>query len=148
MMDEKYRELLAGYVDGELTPEERVEFEAELARNPALRAELGEFQKLKEVTNRMHYADIPDEVWQTYWQSTYRKTERGMGWILMSAGAIILFCFGLFEAFSSLFGNPEAPLWLKIGLPAVVVGAVILLVSFIRERIFSYHRERYREVMK
>jgi uncharacterized integral membrane protein len=148
MMDEKYRELLAGYVDGELTPEERVEFEAKLARDPVLKAEFEEFQRLKEVTNRMQYADIPDEVWQSYWQSVYRKTERGVGWILMSAGAIILLCFALFETFSNLFANPDAPLWLKIGLPTMVVGAVILLVSYVRERIFAYHRERYREVMK
>ena len=148
MMDEKYRELLAGYVDGELTPDERAAFEAELAKDPSLKAELEEFQRLKEVTNGMHYADIPDDVWQTYWQSVYRKTERGLGWILMSAGAIILLCFSLFEAFSNLFANPDAPLWLKIGLPTLTVGAVILLVSFIRERIFAYHRERYREVMK
>jgi hypothetical protein len=147
-MDEKYRELLAGYVDGELTTDERAEFEAELARNPALRDELEEFQRLKEVTNRMHYADIPDEVWESYWQSVYRKTERGLGWILMSAGAIILFCFGLFEAFRNLFADPTVPLWLKIGLPTAAAGGVILLVSYIRERIFSYHRERYREVMK
>lgn len=148
MMDERHRELLAGYVDGELTAEEKAEFEAELAANPELRAELEEFTRLKEVTNKMHYADIPDEVWESYWQSVYRKTERGLGWILMSAGAIILLCFALYNAFSNLFTNPEIPLWVKIGLPALVGGAIILLVSYIRERIFSYKRERYREVQK
>lgn len=147
-MDEKYREWLAGYVDGELTGEEKAEFEAELARNPELRAELAEHRKLKEVTGAMRYADIPDEVWESYWESLYRKTERGLGWILMSAGAIILLCFGLFEAFRGLFANPAAPLWLKIGLPTVAAGTVILLVSYVRERIFSYRKERYREVMK
>ena len=86
MMDERYRELLAGYVDGELTPEEKAEFEAELARNPELRAELEEFTRLKEVTNKMHYADIPDEVWQSYWQSVYRKTERNLAAADLSAG--------------------------------------------------------------
>ena len=38
-MNEDVRELLAGYVDGELSEEQRQAFEAELARNPEQRRE-------------------------------------------------------------------------------------------------------------
>lgn len=146
MMDERHRELLAGYVDGELSDKERAEFEQQLATSAELRAELEEFRKLKEVTAGMKYADLPDEVWENYWSNLYRRTERGIGWILMSVGTIILICFGLYEGFSALYTNPDNPLWLKLGVTGAAVGAVILLVSFARERIFAYHRERYREV--
>ena len=147
-MDERHRQLLAGYVDGELSPDERAAFEKELAANPELRAELDEFRSLKEVTDTMTYADLPDEVWESYWANIYRKTERGLGWILFSIGAIVLLCFGAWEAFSSLWTDPGSPLWLKVGLSGLTVGAIILLVSFARERVFAYNRERYREVMK
>lgn len=145
-MDERHRELLAGYVDGELSEKEREAFEKELATSAELRAELEEFRKLKEVTAGMKYADLPDEVWENYWSNLYRKTERGLGWILISLGAVILLSFGLFEAFSALYANPDNPLWLKVGVSGAALGAVILLVSFARERIFAYNRERYREV--
>ncbi|RKX24176.1 MAG: hypothetical protein DRP45_08785 [Candidatus Zixiibacteriota bacterium] len=147
-MDNRLRQLLAGYVDGELSPDELARFEKELAVNPELLAELKEFKKLKEVTGTMKYADLPDEVWESYWASIYRKTERGIGWILMSLGAIVLLCFGVYEGFSELYLNPDCPLWLKVGLTAVAGGAVFLLVSYGRERIFAYNRERYREVIK
>ena len=147
-MDERYREFLAGYVDGELTDAEKLEFERELSHSGELRAELEEFMKLKKVTDGMRYADIPDQVWDSYWESLYKKTERGLGWILLSVGAIIVFCFGLYEVFYELFTDPEAPLWLKIGLPTGTVGAVILLVSYARERLFARKRERYTEVEK
>lgn len=49
-MNNDVREYLAGYVDGELTESERIEFEEQLDRDPRLRAELDEFRKLKEVT--------------------------------------------------------------------------------------------------
>ncbi len=68
---------------------------ADLAANPELQAELEEFRRLKKVTDMMHYADLPDEVWENYWQSLYRKLERGIGWIFLSVGAMVLLGFGL-----------------------------------------------------
>ncbi|MDH3892669.1 MAG: zf-HC2 domain-containing protein [candidate division Zixibacteria bacterium] len=142
------RELLAGYVDGELSDEDKQAFEAELAADAELREELEEFRKLQEVTGMVQYADLPDEVWDNYWHSIYRKTERGFGWILLSLGAIVLLCFGLYEAMGELYTDPEAPLWLKVGLTAGGVGFIFLLVSYARERLFAYNRDRYKEVTK
>jgi hypothetical protein len=145
-MDDRLNQMLSGYVDGELSEAERINFEKELENNSELRAELNEFRKLKKVTDMMHYADLPDEVWDGYWQSIYRRTERGIGWILFSLGAILLLCFGMYEAFSELYANPEAPLWLKIGATALCGGSIFLLVSYGRERIFAHNRDRYKEV--
>ncbi len=142
------RELLAGYVDGELTPEERAAVDKALAEDPELRAELEEFQKLKEVTGMAQYADLPEQVWERYWESLYRKLERGAGWILLSLGAIILIGFGLFQAFRGLYLNPDIPLWAKIGFTAAAAGLVILLVSFGRERYFAFKLDRYRRVLR
>jgi hypothetical protein len=147
-MDERFKQMLAGYVDNELTQQERIEFERELAVNADLQRELKEFNRLKTVTGQMKYADLPDELWEAYWQSVYRKIERGAGWVLASIGAIILLVFGVFEAFSRLYADPTAPWWLKSGLTLGAVGLIILLVSLIRERFFAYKRERYTEVEK
>jgi hypothetical protein len=147
-MDKHLRELLAGYVDGELSDEQRRAFEKELANNAELRAELEEFRRLKEVTGMVTYADLPEAVWENYWGSLYRKLERGVGWVFLSIGAIILLGFGLFTALYNLYIDPTAPLWLKIGLSALGLGVIVLVVSFIRERLFAYRRERYREVTR
>lgn len=145
-MNDDLRKLVAGYVDGELTEDQKKAFEQALTTNPELRAELDEFRNLQTVTGMMRYADLPPEVWETYWQSLYRKMERGIGWIVLSISAIVLLSFGAFEAFSHLWLNPENPLWLKVGVSGVAVGLVILLVSYGRERLFAYKRDRYREV--
>lgn len=147
-MDDRLRRLLAGYVDGELSGEELAAFERELAANAELRAELDDFKQLKEVTDTMTYADLPDEVWDGYWASIYRKTERGLGWVIMSVSAIVLICCGAWQALSELWHSPESPLWLKIGVSGVSLGASILLVSYGRERFFAYKRERYSEVQR
>lgn len=147
-MNKDKRELLAGYVDGELSQQERHEFEQELQRDPALREEWQEFLKLKEVTGIMQYADLPLEVWQDYWQNLYRKLERGIGWILFSVGAIVLLCFGLFQFFKELYLDPEVPTLVQVGVTALGIGAVVLVVSFVRERFFAFNRERYRKVIR
>ncbi len=147
-MDKNLRKLLAGYVDGELTDDERVAFEKELESSAELRAEMEEFRKLKEVTSMVRYADLPDEVWESYWQSLYRKLERGIGWILLSIGAILLLGFGLYHGLSDLYIAPDVSIWIKISVTALGGGVIFLLVSFIRERLFAYRRDRYREVMK
>ena len=147
-MSENYRELLAGYVDDELTDAEKLEFERELSHSAELRDELQEFILLREITKTMRYADIPEQVWDSYWESLYKKSERGIGWTLFSAGAIVVLCFGMYELLFGLMINPDAPLWLQIGIPTMLAGAIIMLVSFLRERIFARKRERYTEVEK
>ena len=147
-MNNDVRKLLAGYVDGELTDEERTAVEQALLVDEELRNELEEFKQLKEVTGMAQYADLPDEVWETYWESLYKKLELGFGWIFLSIGAIIILCFGAYTIFSELFTDPSAPLWLKIGLPTMAAGAIILIVSFIRQRLFAYKRDRYGKVKK
>ena len=147
-MNKDLRKLLAGYVDNELTDQERTAFEKELKSNDELRAELEEFRKLKEVTGMVRYADLPDEVWESYWQSLYRKLERGIGWILFSIGAILLLCFGLYQALTDFYINPDVSILLKIGVSALGGGVIFLLVSFVRERLFAYNRDRYKEVKK
>ncbi len=147
-MNNDVRKLLAGYVDGELTDEERSQVEKALLENEELRVELEEFKQLKEVTGMAQYADLPDEVWESYWESLYKKFELGLGWIFFSLGAIIILCFGAYTIFSELFTDPTAPLWLKIGLPIMTLGAITLLVSFGRQRLFAYKRDRYGKVKK
>lgn len=149
MTSEKQKhELLAGYIDGELSNEERTAFEQELENNPSLKKEMEDFIKLKNLTNAMQYADLPDEVWESYWQSLYKKLERSMGWILFSVSSILLFCYGAFNLMKQMYISPDISLFIKVLVTTLVFGLIILLVSYIRERLFAYKRERYTEVMK
>lgn len=140
------RELLVAYIDGELSEEERLAFEAELKRNQELRTELEEFKNLKEVTSVMQYADLPQAVWDNYWQSLYKKLERGFGWIFFSVGAIVLIAFGLFKFFEQLYIDPDVSFIIKAGVSTLTIGVAILFVSLTRERLFAYKHDRYKEV--
>ena len=139
---------MSGYIDGELSPEESADFEQHLKSCEECQIEMKTFTRLKEVTGAMKYADIPEHVWKGYWQSLYRRLELGVGWILVSVAAIILLGFGLFELTKEFFLNPDPPILLKIAVGAGGLGFIVLLVSTIRERLFAYKRDRYKEVQR
>jgi len=148
MCEEKYRIKLAGYIDDELSPDERQEYENHLEGCAECRNELESFRKLKEVTGAMKYADIPEQVWEGYWAGIYKRLERGLGWIFISIGIILVLSFGGFHLCKDFFLNSDEPILLKIGVGSGIVGFIILFVSLLRERLFASKRDRYDEVTR
>jgi predicted anti-sigma-YlaC factor YlaD len=146
MRCEKIRPYLSAYLDGEIDPAARSEVEKHLAECDSCRKEYQSFVKLKEVTDRMRFADLSDDLWAGYWKGIYRRIERGAGWIFLSLGAIILLALGAYQFLKEFLGDPNISLIAKIGVSTCVFGAIILLVSIIRERLFLYKTERYKEV--
>jgi len=142
------RELLAGYQDGELDPTQEEMVREHLSECEQCRAELARLDKVKEVTGKVQYKDLPLEVWEGYWQNLYRRIERGLGWILVSIGSIIMAGVGIWYLLQRYFLNPEVGLFNKIGVGALLVGGIFLIVSVVREQLFAYTRDRYREVRR
>lgn len=148
MKCEEIRPLLMAYLDGEIEEEERLEVEKHLSECETCRKEYRSFVKLKEVADNMRFADLSDELWAGYWKGIYRRIERGAGWVFFSIGAIILLVFGGYQCFKQLFADPGISWIAKIGLSTCAFGAIVLLVSIIRERLFLFKTERYREVKR
>lgn len=145
---DRFRELAAGYVDNELTPTEHAEFEKLLKEYPELREEIHAFERIKTMTSQVRFEELPDPMWEAFRSSLYRRTESIVGWILYSVGAISLLLIGGWEFFNEFFTNPEEPLLVRLGVGAMFGGAAVILVSKMRETLFSRKRERYAKVMK
>ncbi len=146
MQCEQIKVLLAGYQDGELDPEQKKMVEDHLKTCPACRDELARLNKVKEVASKVKYNDLPLEVWEGYWHGIYRRIERGLGWIFASIGVIIILILGIFHLIRDYFLDPTIGLLPKLGVGALIIGGVFLLVSVVRERIFAFNRDRYKEV--
>lgn len=144
---EHFRRLLMSAIDQELTLSELAEFNQLLNQDPEFRAEWQQHQKLKEVLKVMKLKSPPAEVWDSYWMSIYNKIERGIAWIAISIGAIILITYSLYQAITSLLADQHLGL-IKYAILAVILGFVILLVSVIREKIMIQKQERYKEVQR
>jgi predicted anti-sigma-YlaC factor YlaD len=146
--EDKYRIMLSGYIDGELSPDEKAALEKHLTSCEECAKELNAFRKLKEVTGAMRYADIPEHVWDNYWHSLYRRLELGIGWVLLSMGAVLLLGCGFYCLIKGFFMDPQVPILVRIGVGAGSLGVIILIISAVRERFFAYTRDRYREIKR
>jgi anti-sigma factor RsiW len=144
--DERLRHLLMAALDGELEDAEMAELERRLEADAELRAEWRRQRKLKELTMMSTISDPPREQWDTYWRSIYNRIERGIGWILVSVGAIALLTFGLWSALTELLADTGTPGVVKMGLLALGTGTIVLLVSVIREKLFVRRHDPYKEV--
>ena len=148
MSCEDYKERMMAYLDGELGEAELQEFSAHLEACGACREELEKLEKLKEVSRGMRFFKPSDEVWDRHWTCIYNRVERGVAWIFLSIGAIVLGVFAVCQFCAGFFADPSVNLWVKLGVGALAVGGVTLFVSVIRERIATYRADPYREVKR
>jgi len=130
------------YIDGEMSPEERLEFEEHMKGCDACRRSLEGFRELQSLTGRIKMKDQTDAFWEQYTKSLYRRLERKTAWIFIIAGAVMLVGYELYRAVVS-FGRLTFE---KAALVLFVLGAVLLLVSVIRERIHQYRGDKYSKI--
>ena len=142
---ERARALMMAAMDGEISPGDRRELDHLLEGAPDLQAEWRRLARVKEVTTGMTLQQLPEEAWDGYWTSVYRRTERGLAWVLISAGAIVLSAYALWHAIGAFFADTETPLFIRLAVVAIAVGGAILILSVIREKVFVHRRDPYQK---
>ena len=143
-----YKDLMMGYLDNELSDEARRRFEEHIAGCPECAGELKEFKRLKAITDEVTLVEPEDRLWQDYWSGIYNRIERSIGWIIFSVAAILLTIYGGFRAIEEIIKDPKVEVLFKAGLLALLVGLAILFVSVLRERIYFWKRDRYKDVRR
>jgi ferric-dicitrate binding protein FerR (iron transport regulator) len=145
---DRTKELLMRALDDELAPEEQRELDALLADDPAVRAERERLGRLKEVTGSMKLRHPPEELWDDYCNSAYSRMERGIGWILVSFGVIVVGGWATWQFVTELIADTEMPPLIKAGILAGSLGLVILTVSVLRQRLFVRKTDPYKDIQR
>ena len=135
--------LITGYLDDELSADQRQELKAHLADCPNCRAELAEMKTLKEGLAMITFREPGDAELERYWGAVYNRLERGVGWILFSLGAIALLSYGTFTLVEEVITDPTIGWIVKIGVSALLAGLVVLFVSLLRERLMLRKSDKY-----
>lgn len=141
---EKYKGLLMGLIDDELTPEEAGEVNAHLIKCASCREEYEELRTTAATIEKASFEEPTDEILNRLWKRPYHRFMRNSGLFLVVAGYAALIVYALVEMLKSS-GEPVFP---KITFAAIVVGFVILLGTVIRERIHTYKADPYKEVKR
>ncbi len=129
MSCDKYKEMLMGYLDGELTQAQANEIEKHLNDCTGCSEELDGFRKLKEITDDINLSAPEDRVFDQYWSCIYNRLERNIGWILLSVSGIFLAIYLGFMAIEALVNDHTIGIVLNVGLLVFYASLVILLFS-------------------
>ncbi len=130
------------YIDGEMTADEKAEYEEHMASCDECRMAVEELGRVERLTGMMKIRDPMDDFWEVYWRRLYRRLERKTGWLLAIAGAALIVLYALWKGVTD-FGEIT---FTKVVSVVVVAGLGILLVSVIRERWHQYKTDRYRDI--
>lgn len=147
-MNERFIYLLENYFENKLSEEGKTEFFDLVNNNSELKKEFEEQKRVKEVLSKMMLKNPSQEIWDSYWLGIYNRIERGIAWIIISIGAVLVFGFSVIKFIETLYLDSTVPLIMKIGIYAISFGFVILIVSLLRERIFTFKHDKYKEIQR
>lgn len=147
-MNEHEAVLLEKALSGELTEAERKEFQRLCDNRPDVAQEWSAMQSLQEVTMTMRFKKAPEEQWDSYWANVYARLERGIAWLFITIGTVIVVALAGYQAVLEFLRDTETPITLKIGIAAVVFGLAVLLVSVVREKWTLRRADKYKEVIR
>ncbi|PKL89558.1 MAG: hypothetical protein CVV23_04260 [Ignavibacteriae bacterium HGW-Ignavibacteriae-2] len=147
-MTDNFIYLLEKYLDTSANPEERIEFENLINSNPELYKEYKEQKRIKEVLKQMKLKNPSVEVWDSYWLGIYNRIERGLAWIMVSIGVLIILGFAALEFVNFIINDNTTPVLLKTGIIILVFGIFVLLFSVGREKFFTRKHDKYKEIQR
>lgn len=148
MLCDKNRLQIAKLVDGELSTEEKELLEKHIEQCESCRTELVKQKRLAKELEQMNVKQPHDESLDRYESHVFARMERGVAWILLSIGAVILGCAGLFYLVQDFFFSPEVPLAIRVGTGFAVAGSIVLAVATLRHRLATYKTDKYKGVVR
>ena len=135
--------LVMAYVDDELAPEIRAEFESRLANEPQLTRQIVEYQKLEILARQCTPPEPADHEWARLERDGVRRGAGGLGWTLLSVGGIGLIGYAIFQIYHS-----EMSVTGKVLCSSLLAGFLLLLLVKLRDRLRIIPFDPYTEVRR
>ena len=135
-------ELLAmAYADGELGPDERLEFETRMGREPALARNLAQHRALEIMARQAAPPEPMDTEWKRLEGDPLLRAVRLLGWVLFIVGGVGLGAFGILGVWDSEMDSAPKALLL-----AMIAGSVVLFLHTVHARLSTLPYDPYRSV--
>ena len=135
-------ELLSGYIDGELTQQQRQRVELLCETNEEYRRNLEELTALRERIGQSRLGEAGEEHWGERMNDSGVKITSMIGWILFVGGVLI--ALGVFVL--TLLFDPSIGWLTKLVMVAVYGGLATLLASVLRQRLIERKTDKYKNV--
>ena len=138
---EQFEALLSGYLDNELTQQQRQRVELHLQECDRCRSLLNDFHCIKSAVQDMPLENMDAAEIDVIMSNSYAKILRHFGWISLITGLSIWIIFSIYHFFDA-----EGPLWVKLIISIIVGGLVFLFCSVWYQRLFARKTDNYRKI--
>ena len=135
-------ELLSGYVDSELTQQQRQRVDVHCADCQECASVLRDLRTLRENIGQAGLSDMNQDVWREMMNDHSVKTPRRMGWLLLSGGALIAMGIGIV----GFLLNSSVGIVEKLIVSSIYGGLALLFYSVLRQRLMERKTDKYKDV--
>ena len=135
-------ELLSGYLDGELTQQQRQRVGLHIEGCEACAANLNDLQDLHNRIGKAGLGEGSKDIWREKMDDTAVQLSQGIGWLLLIGG--MLFVAGI--VIVSFILDPSISVFMKLVISAVYLGFGALFVSVLRQRLIERKSDKYKDV--
>ena len=138
--------LLSGYLDGESTQGDRQRVEVIMEDCQDCAQTFEDMKKLRGEIGGIEYEHMTEAERLKAAKDPVAEAGASIGQILVIVGFIIFYGSLIYFALKGMMADPDTPLFMKIGLPAMFLGFGVLLTSVIIDRIKESKTDPYKDV--
>ena len=135
-------EMLSGYIDGELTQQERQQVEIYCESNEEARNTLDELRRLRREIGQSDLDVYGPDEWRENMKDSTVNVTRGLGWLLLIGGLLVLGAVVLIEILFDSGGMTVE----KLIIALVYGGLLALFISVLRQRLIERKSDKYKDV--
>ena len=141
-IDQHVGELLSGYIDGELTQQERQRVDIHCDSCAECRQLRDELRDIRSDVGEAHLSEIGEDNWREMMNDRTVQATRGIGWLLLVGGFLAVAGIGIYEFVT----NPSVGWTEKLVVAVIYGGFAALFVSVLRQRLIERKSDKYKDV--
>lgn len=142
-IDEHVGELLSGFIDGELTQQDRQRVQIHIDSCEKCSADVDELRLLRQTVGKARLSSLDDDVWRETMDDTMVKASRGIGWLLVVGAVLLGAGLGVYELVTS---PSSMSLLEKLIVGGIYGGMLLIFISVLRQRLIERKTDRYKGV--
>ena len=141
-VDKHVDELLSGFIDGELTQQERQLVRLHCDACGECRDNLAKLRALRQRISNAQLSEVGEDKWRETMNDPTVQTTRNIGWLLLIAGLMVVAGIGLI----AFIYNGDISVGEKLVIAAIYGGLASLLFSVLRQRLIERKTDKYKDV--
>ena len=142
MTETDWDQLLTGYLDNELTQQDRKRVEQRMINEPTYRAQFDDLKSLQTDIADLDFQPNKTTQWSELAPDVTSRSARSLGWLTYIASTLFLVGYGFYEFIIAETANA----FVKTAVLGILLGLGLLLISVIKQRLVESKTDRYKDV--